>query len=274
MKKNVIKVAICYDFDGTLALGNMQEYGFIQALKMTADEFWKQSDSFAKSQKADKNLSYMLTMLSEAKKRNVPFGKNDLPKYGKSITFFKGVESWFSRLNAYARSQGIELQHYMISSGLKEIINGSSIAHEFSKVYACSFLYDENEHAVWPSQVVNYTTKTQYLFRISKGCLEEDDITVNDRMTKDCRIMPFAHMLYIGDGITDIPCMATLKKFGGSAFAVYSNPTKSGMKNALKLQKDGRVDNIAPADYSEGSKMDIITKAWIDKIKSTTDMKA
>ena len=148
------------------------------------------------------------------------------------------------------------------------------VIKEFTKIYACSFMYDSNGVAFWPAQVVNYTTKTQYLFRISKGCLEETDTAVNERTPKEQRLMPFSQMLYVGDGLTDVPCMATLRKFGGQAIAVYRPRTKTGSKHAEKLLKDGRVDNIAIADYSEGSKMDVIIKAWLRKIKAEYDMKS
>ncbi len=274
MKKNLIKVAICYDFDGTLAPGNMQEYGFMKALKTTPASFWKKSDQLSEDQCADKNLCYMQTMLEEARAKHISFRREDLESYGKDIPLFNGVDTWFSRINAYARKNGIELQHFLLSSGLKEIVNGLPISKEFTKIYACSFMYDSNGVAFWPAQVVNYTTKTQYLFRISKGCLEETDTAVNERTPKEQRLMPFSQMLYVGDGLTDVPCMATLRKFGGQAIAVYRPRTKTGSKHAEKLLKDGRVDNIAIADYSEGSKMDVIIKAWLRKIKAEYDMKS
>ena len=274
MRKDLVKVAICYDFDGTLAPGNMQEFGFMKALKTTPKSFWNKSDQLAQQHSADKNLAYMLTMLQEAKNKKISFRKEDLQKFGISIPLFKGVKDWFPRINAYASSQGIELQHFLLSSGLKEIISGMPIAKEFTKVYACSFMYDENGVAVWPAQVVNYTTKTQYLFRISKGCLDERDGAVNDRTPKDQRNIPFNRMMYIGDGLTDIPCMATLRKFGGNAIAVYRPKTKTGSQHAEKLLRDDRVDNIAPADYSEGSKIDYLIKAWIYKIKAELDFKS
>lgn len=273
MKKDQVKVAICYDFDGTLAPGNMQEFGFMKALRTTPKSFWSKSDLLAEKHSADKNLAYMLTMLQEAKNKKMSFRKEDLQKFGINIPLFKGVDDWFQRINAYARKRGIELQHFLLSSGLKEIINGMLITKEFTKVYACSFMYDENGVAMWPAQVVNYTTKTQYLFRISKGCLDETDIAVNERTPKAQRNIPFNRMMYIGDGLTDIPCMATLRKFGGNAIAVYRPKTKNGSTHAEKLLKDDRVDNIAPADYSEGSKMDSLIKAWIDKIKAEIDLK-
>ena len=267
-----IEVAICYDFDKTLAPGNMQEYGFMRALKTTPRTFWKKSDRLSEEQSADKNLCYMYTMMEQARIKGIPFRREDLRQYGKDIPLFKGVESWFSRINAFALENGIILKHYLLSSGLKEIVEGLPISNEFTKVYACSFMYDSNGVAFAPAQVVNYTTKTQYLFRISKGCLDETDTKVNERTPKDQRKVPFTRMLYVGDGLTDVPCMATLRKFGGQALAVYQPRTKLGSKQALKLLNDDRVDNIAPADYSEGSVMDNLVKSWLRKIKADYDM--
>lgn len=272
MKKDLVKVAICYDFDDTLAAGNMQEYGFMKALKTTPKSFWSKTNALTLKHHADPNLAYMCAMLQEAKFKNLPLRKESFCQFGEDIKLFKGVTDWFKRINNYARKNGIEIQHYVLSSGLSEIIGGMPIAKEFTKVYACSFMYDENGAAVWPAQIVNYTTKTQYLFRISKGCLDEQDISVNERTPQTQRYIPFKNMMYIGDGITDVPCMAILRKFGGSALAVYRPKTKKGKQQAEKLLKDGRVDNITPADYSEGSKMDQVVKAWIDKIKADMTM--
>lgn len=274
MKKPMIKAAICYDFDGTLAPGNMQEYGFMKALKTTPKSFWNKSDTLSEEQHADKNLCYMLTMLEEAKARHISFRRGDLEKFGSDIPLFKGVDDWFTRINKFAKQNGIELQHFLLSSGLKEIVCGLPISKEFTRIYACTFMYDANGVAFWPAQVVNYTTKTQYLFRISKGCLDETDTTVNERVPHDMRSMPFSQMMYVGDGLTDVPCMATLRKFGGQAIAVYRPKTKANSSHAQKLLKDNRVDNIAPADYSEGGKMDTIIKSWIKKIKADHDMRS
>ena len=274
MKKTVLKAAICYDFDGTLAPGNMQEYGFMRALKTTPQSFWKKSDALSERQHADKNSCYMWLMLEEAKAKHISFRKEDLEQYGKDIPLFNGVDTWFKRINAFAKKNGIELQHYLLSSGLKEIVSGLPISKEFKRIYACSFMYDANGVPFWPAQVINYTTKTQYLYRISKGCLDETDLAVNEKVPHEQRVMSFSQMLYVGDGLTDVPCMATLRKFGGQAIAVYRPHTKTGSTHAQKLLHDRRVDNIAPADYTEGGKMDAIIKAWLLKLKADYDMKA
>lgn len=270
MKQNsLVTVALLYDFDGTLAKGNMQEYDFMEKLNIKPDDFWAKSDNLALEQNADNNLAYMRIMLEEAKK--IGKTREDFIACGQNINFFDGVTDWFDRIDAYAKNLGIKVEHYLLSSGLYEIVEGCPIYKKFKKVYACRFMYDENNEAYWPAQVVNYTTKTQYLYRISKGCLEECDKSVNDRTNPKDRAIPFSRMVYIGDGLTDVPCMATLKKFGGYSLAVYNPSTKNNQKNARQLLTDKRVDTIAPADYTEGSPLDVYIKALLKKIRADYD---
>ncbi len=191
----------------------------------------------------------------------------------KAFDYLRGVDTWFDHINAYAAKLGIQLEHYLLSSGLQEIVEGMPLYCKFKKVYANRFMYDANGVAFWPAQIVNYTTKTQYLFRISKGCLEESDKTVNDRTNPENRAIPFKRMLYIGDGLTDVPCMATLKNFGGYAAAVYTPKKKNNKKLANQLLADERVDFIAPADYSDGSQMDRYVKALLNQLKAEYELK-
>lgn len=264
--KRFIPMAICYDFDGTLASGNMQEYSFIKKLGMTPKEFWQTANDLAKNQKGDEILTYMKITIDESRKRNLPIKREDFQSYGKDITFFDGVEDYFDRINKYARSKGVKLQHFIISSGLKEILEGTSIANKFTEIFASTFLYDETGAAVWPAMAMNYTSKTQYIYRINKGCLDVTDIEgVNRHVAKECKPMPLTNILYIGDGNTDIPCMAMLNKAGGHTLAVY----KEGQKDrAISLNRDGRAHMVAPADYRDGKKIDQYVKAVIDKISA------
>lgn len=273
MKNNLLRVAVCYDFDGTLAAGNMQEYGFMKRLQITPEAFWQKSDEWAKENNADRNLSYMKLMLDEAKTRHIAFRKEDFAKCGEDLSYFKGVKEWFNRVNAYALSKGIILEHYIISSGLEEILDGSEIAKEFKKMYACRFAYNEYGEAVWPARIVGYTEKTQYLFRINKGCLDPNDMSVNALMPKDERPVPFEHMIYFGDGETDIPSMSMVKRMGGYAVAVYQPRCQSSKARASQLYEDGRVNIYAPADYSENHKLDRYVKHVIDKIASDGKVK-
>lgn len=264
--KRLIPMAICYDFDGTLASGNMQEYTFIKKLGITPNEFWGTANDLAKNQKGDDILAYMKVTIDESRKKNLPITREDFQGYGKDITFFDGVETFFERINKYARSKGVDLQHFIISSGLKEILEGTLIADRFTEIFASSFLYDETGAAVWPAMALNYTSKTQYIYRINKGCLDVTDTEgVNRHVASECRPIPMTNILYIGDGNTDIPCMAMLNKAGGHTLAVY----KEGQKErASALNRDGRAHMVAPADYREGQKIDQYIKAVIDKISA------
>ena len=261
-----IKVAICYDFDGTLSPGNMQEYGFMETLGIAPQAFWQKVNKLAAEQNSDSNLCWMKLMLDEASARGKVLYREDFWFCARSIQLFAGVPSWFNRINDYGRKHGVEVQHFLLSSGLREIVEALPVSKAFNRLYACSFMYDENGRAIWPSQVVNYTTKTQYLYRISKGCLEQNDTSVNDKFDPDDYAVPFRHMLYIGDGITDVPCMSTLKKFGGHAAAVYDPEKENAQKIAENLRADGRVDFIAPADYRQDQPLSRYVWALIDKI--------
>ena len=269
--KKMIPMAICYDFDGTLAPGNLQEYAFIKKLGLTPEEFWGRSNGLAKEKKADDILAYMKVTIDESRRRNLPVTREDFMEYGKSVKFYKGVLTWFERINKYAAEKGVKIDHYIISSGLKEMLEGMPIADKFTEIFASSFLYDETGAAVWPAIVLNYTSKTQYMFRINKGCPDVTDTEgVNRHIDKACRPMPFENMLYIGDGSTDIPCMAMLNKAGGHTLAVYENGRK---ERASALNRDGRAHMVAPADYSEGKSIDVYVKAVIDKIVSDNSLK-
>lgn len=263
----LIPMAICYDFDGTLSPGNMQEYGFVRQLGMASDEFWKRSNSMAKRVGADNILAYMLQMKKESALHGLPFKKKQLKEYGKDVALFPGLDTWFQRVNAYGRRKGLAVEHYIISSGLKEILEGTSIAKSFTAIFASSFMYDKNGNATWPALAVNYTNKTQFLFRINKGCLDVgDNRNINRRIPESEKHMPFSRMIYIGDGETDVPCMLTLKNDGGHSIAVYQDKVPESCENAQLLLDDSRADFAAPADYREGRPVEIYVRALIDKI--------
>ncbi len=271
MPKKLIRMAISYDFDGTLAPGNMQEYDFIPALNMLSRQFWASVEHLAKAHEMDQILAYMHTMLDEARKAQVPVRKVDFKNFGAKIVLFPGVRDWFKRINAYARCKGVRLDHFVISSGIREMAEGTPIYREFTKVYASGFMFDHNGVACWPALAVNYTTKTQYLFRINKGSLDvHDNSVINKFVPKDQRPVPFEHMVFIGDGETDIPCMRLVREQGGHSIAVY-NPNKRGTKKkAQQLIKDGRATLVAAADYQDGSAIDLAVKAIIDKIEASS----
>lgn len=280
MAKKLIKVAIAYDFDGTLAPGNMQEHSFIPSLGIDTSTFWTEVKKRAKENDMDEILSYMQLMIQEAASKDLPIRKKDFESHGKSIVFFDGVDSYFSRINEYTKEKGIALEHYIISSGLREFVSGTKIAKYFTNIFASGFKYDVNGVAVWPALAINYTNKTQYLFRINKGIKNAYDNTlINKYVPDDERPIPFNQMIYIGDGETDVPAMKMIKYEGGSAIAVYNQKirAKQGKRSPKQICEDlikqNRADFIAAADYSDGSDLDKTIKLLLDKISINAELK-
>lgn len=268
MKRKPI-VALIYDFDGTLSPGNMQEFGFIQAIGKKPGEFWQESDEIAIGQDASNILSYMKLMFDEAREAGIKLRRSDFKKFGKSIELFDGVKDWFRLVNAYGRSKGVKVEHYINSSGLAEMIEGTPIAKEFKRIFACSFLYNKAGEAEWPGVAVDYTAKTQFLFKINKGILSiRDNKLVNESQAEENKRIPFPHMIYFGDGETDVPCMKIVKMFGGHSIAVYNQKNIHKKDVAKTLFKQGRVNFITPAVYTKDSRTYRIVCAIIDKIKA------
>ena len=258
-------IALMYDFDKTLCDQDMQNYTFIPNLGMTPDEFWGKVESFRMKNYMEGILGYMYYSMYACKEKNIPFTKDYLRATGKDIRFYKGVQNWFERINQYGESIGVNIEHYIISSGIKEIIEGCAISDEFKKIFACQYYFDESGQATWPKIAINYTQKTQYVFRISKGIYDEtENKKVNDKMRE--RVIPYENMIYFGDGITDIPCMTLIKKAGGISIAVY----QKGRKNQVTgLLLEDRVNYICPADYQEGGELDSLIKCIIQKMQLT-----
>ena len=262
-------VALIYDFDGTLSPGNMQEFGFIQAIGKKPQEFWQESDAIALGQDASNILSYMKLMHDEARKAGIKLRREDFKKFGESVELFEGVKEWFGLINQYGKSQGVKVEHYINSSGLAEMIEGTEIGHEFKKIFACSFLYNEEGEAEWPGVAVDYTAKTQFLFKINKGILSiRDNNNVNESKEEDNKRIPFSPMIYFGDGETDVPCMKIVKMFGGNSIAVYNPEIKKKVNVAKKLLRQHRVNFITPARYTKESRTYEVVCAIIDKIRS------
>ena len=271
MEKQLPIVAFLYDFDKTLCTTDMQNYAFIPSLGMTPTEFWALANGFGRQNRIDGILAYMYTMIQESEQKNVPFTRQDLVEKGRSIVLFPGVQEWFGRINAYGAEQGVQVEHYIISSGLREIIEGSTISGEFKEIYASEFYYDENGRPVWPKLAVNFTAKTQFVYRINKGVLDvSDDKTLNDSMPDDSKRVPFHNMIYVGDGLSDVPCMKMMRAYGGQAIAVYQESNRLGVEDLLAK---GRVDFIFPADYREGTGLDATVKNIIRKM-AVTDLLA
>ena len=256
-------VAIMYDFDRTLCTKDMQDYSFIPSLGMTESEFWQYSNSLGQREHMDSILAYMYAMVKISKDKNIPLLRQNLVDMGKNVELFKGVEGWFDRITDFGHSNGMQVEHYVISSGMKEIIEGTPISKCFKSIFACEFLYDENGNGVWPKTDVNYTNKTQFVYRINKGVLDvANDIDLNRSMPDDSKRVPFCNMIYIGDGLSDVPCMKMMKAYGGYSIAVYQNKDSK----VEDLLKRGRVDYIYPADYSENTGLDITVKNIIRKM--------
>lgn len=256
-------VAICYDFDKTLSPDDMQAQGFIQSVGYDVAEFWQESNGLAESNDMDQNLAYMFKMMAAAEGR-VLFTKDTLLECGAKVRLFPGVEDWFRRIREYGERHGVIVEHYIISSGLKEMIEGTAIAGEFEKIYASAFFYNDKNVAKWPAQVVNYTNKTQFLFRIEKGVLDINDPGVNEAFAPEDIRVPFRNMIYIGDSDTDIPCMKLVNSYGGHSIGVYNTDTLDKTK-VYKMMREGRIKYYAPANYSEGAQLDELVKAIIDR---------
>lgn len=276
IKRQPVNIAIAYDFDGTLAPGNMQEHSFIPKLGIDKSAFWEEANQIAREHDADEILTYMQLMLKKASEKSIPITKSAFHNHGKEIVFFKGVENYFDRINEFAKSCNVTLDHYIISSGVREIIQGTSIAKHFKNIFASGFIFDVNDVATWPALAINYTTKTQYLFRINKGINNSyDNKEINKFANFSKRPMPFTRMIYIGDGETDVPAMKMIKYQGGKAIAVY-DPNKrkkggrpSGKQICEKLIEQNRADYISATNYSENSKLDLILKSLIEIMSKT-----
>jgi hypothetical protein len=273
MSKNRLKIAIAYDFDGTLAPGNMQEHSFIPRLGLDIDEFWAESNAESKKHDMDDILSYLQLMLNKARENNIQVTRKALLEYGKEISFFNGVETFFENINHYAAKKNVELEHHIISSGVRDIILGTSIARHFKNIFASGYVFNDKDVAIWPALAINYTNKTQYLFRINKGINSSYDNTlINKYVEEEKRPIPFSRMIYLGDGETDVPAMKMIKFKGGTAIAVY-DPKKRKTKNkpsgkeiCEELIRQDRADFIAPADYSRNSKLFKILQILINRI--------
>lgn len=268
---NKPKIAICYDFDKTLSPDDMQTFTLIPSFGMKSEDFWKESDQLAQANLMEKNLAWMFKLIEHSKAKGRSINKEYFHQIGAEVELYKGVDSWFDRMNTYADSRGIQLEHYIISSGLKEIIEGSAIAHHFKRIYASSYLYSEEGDAIWPAQAISYTNKTQFIFRIAKGVFEEHDERVNDSMKQ--KYIPYENLVYIGDSATDIPCMRLVKSKGGFSIGVF-DPEKNVRRKVYQLYGDGRINLYAPADYSEGSDISRLMMRIIDEIAAREAIKA
>lgn len=263
-------IAIMYDFDKTLCTTDMQEYDFIKNLGMTPADFWGECNKLTEKNEMDKILAYMYVMIKMCKDKHIPLTREYLNNCGKNVVLYKGVSTWFNRIQNYADKIGVNVEHYIISSGITEIIEGTSIAKHFKHIYGCKFIYNEFGDALWPGLAINFTLKTQFIFRIAKGVLDvRDDENLNNHTNN--KKIPFENMIYIGDGLTDVPCMKLLKDKGGKSIALY--PSLNKRKQAIKLVEDERINYVCVADYSQNSTLEKIVKLMMDSILTLHEIK-
>lgn len=265
-----LKTAIIYDFDGTLARGNMQEVSFIPSIGMDVGAFWAEAEALTKAADGDGILMYMQLMMRHARKNGQPITRQTLHDQGREVALFEGLKdlSWFDRMNAFGAQYGLDIEHYIISAGLEEMIEGTPIRPALTHVFASHYVYDENGQAAWPAVGVNYTTKTQYLFRINKGVNNHwENERINHFIPDEERRVPFERMIFLGDGDTDVPTMKMMHTKGGFSIAVYDpRSNERDQKKVYSLISEDRVNFVAAADYTEGSALDLIVKGLVGRI--------
>ena len=262
-------IAIMYDFDKTLSTTDMQNYSFIPRIGLTPKEFWDKTSTYTEEHGVERILAYMYTMVDEAKKKGITLTREFLQDCGKDILFYPGVTTWFDRINKFGEENGVEIEHYLVSSGTKEIVEGCEICKAFKEIYGCEFYYDETGEAVWPKMAINYTQKTQYFFRVAKGATNATDDSGVNQKTEIHRI-PYENIIYLGDGMTDIACMTLVKKNQGNSIAIYPEEESHKVK---QIYNDDRVNFICSADYREGSDLDKVIKLIIRKVATVDEIK-
>lgn len=276
-----LRAALIYDFDGTLAPGNIQEHSLLpKFLRVSVAEFWRRVGEEKRMHNADEILVYLRLIIEHARRSGLKITREVLAEHGASTPLFAGVDTWFERIDAHAADQGLTLEHYVVSSGNEEMIRGSSIGDKFRTIYASRYLYDEGGSAIWPAVAVNYTTKTQYLFRINKGVDNAwDNEPVNRFIPMDLRPVPFQRMIYFGDGDTDIPSMKMVRHQGGHSIAVFdpdrwsaedANIRETVKAKAYNLIAEDRAHFVVPADYRDGSQLDVTVKGVLGRIRRDT----
>ena len=270
MKKKTI--AIMYDFDGTLSPKNMQEYSLFPSIRKTPKEFWAETKEFANNNKMDEISAYLYKCIEIANQSDVRTCEKDFSSMGSAITFFPGVETWFDKINDLSKKLGLHTMHFVISSGIGELIDGCKIASKLDGIFACRVIYDKFGRPIWPAGLVNYTTKTQFLFRINKGIFKVgQDEEVNKYVLEEARPVPWDRMIYIGDGLTDVPCMKLVRDKGGLSLAVYNKSKKNSKKLAQQLFDENRCSGFFPADYSNNSLLSNCVENYLRLLASKID---
>jgi hypothetical protein len=261
-------IAMVYDFDGTLTPNPMQEYTALAELGINPETFWRESAADARDSNGDPMLSYLRLMMEKAREAGTPLTRAMLARRAGAMEYFPGVDGWFDRLNSFTAGKcggRAALRHYIVSCGNREIMEASSIARHFTRIYGSSYHYNARGEADFPSMVINDTSKTQFLFRVNKG-IEDTHLSVNGHMPPDLRPVPFERMIYIGDGMTDVPCMAVCRRNGGHSAAVYNPARPDSVKICGTLLSADRIDFAAEADYREGGRLDSGVRSILEYI--------
>jgi phosphoserine phosphatase len=261
-------IALVYDFDGTLSPQPMQEYTVLPKIGVEPAEFWAAVNREARETESDMMLVYMRHIIEALERKRVDVKREDFARMARFIEYFPGVAAWFPRMNAYVKRRGggdVKIAHYLISAGQKEILEGISIRRHFKRIYASEYYFDHHGVATFPKFLITDTLKTQFLFRINKG-REAITESINEHMPEGERPIPFPNIIYVGDGMSDVPSMALTKKSGGHAVAVYDTRKKGGQSSCAELLRAGRVDFIAEADYRKDSKLSRRVELLLDAI--------
>lgn len=261
-------IALVYDFDGTLSPQPMQEYTVLPKIGIAPAEFWAIVNREARETESDPMLVYMRHILEALERVRVDVKREDFAAMARAIEYFPGVATWFGRINAYVRKRSrgqVKVQHYLISAGQKEILDGASIRRHFKRIYASEYHFNHHGIATFPKLLVTDTMKTQFLFRINKG-IEAVTESINEHMPEDERPIPFQNIVYVGDGMTDVPSMALTKKSGGHTVAVYDPRGGKGRATCVKLLEAGRADFIAEADFRAASRLTRRVQLLLDAI--------
>lgn len=261
-------IALVYDFDGTLSPQPMQEYTVLPRMGVVPREFWEKVNEEARATESDMMLVYLRHILETLDRQKIAVKRGDFARMAGAIRYFPGVEGWFARMNAYVRRRSggkARLNHYLISAGQKEILDGVSIRRHFKRIYASEYHFNHHGVATFPKLLVTDTAKTQFLFRINKG-RESLGESINEHMPEADRPIPFQNMIYVGDGMTDVPSMALTKKSGGHTVAVYGGREDRQQAICVKLLEAGRADFIAEADYRKASKLSRRMELLLDAV--------
>jgi len=247
------KIALIFDFDETLVEESTS--AFLESKGVNIDTFWGKTVMELIEQDWDPVPAYMFKMIEQSMKTSMR--RADLINFAKEVKYKKGVEDLFSNLNQHISNLDFELEFYIISSGIGEIIRNTSIAKHFKDIWASDFEYDAEGEIAFPKKILSFTDKTRYIFQISKGMVGDSyrskPYVVNEKYDSKEYVIPFKNMIYIGDGLTDVPCFSLLKKNSGTAIAVYDAQNTNAYGKAWQFVKEDRVSILNSANYSKGS---------------------